>query len=123
MHHRIHGVFPHRALHQFAVPDVALYERVPLVFLHIAQVLEVASISQRIVVHHADVRMVCKEVPNDVGPDESGAAGDEEGTVLHGHRLQYVREWIWFAKIPFKSTMTPWESFINAWKSASTMPR
>ena len=40
---------------------------------------QVCGIGQGIVVGNGDIRVLVKEIINEIGPDEPGATGDEDG--------------------------------------------
>jgi hypothetical protein len=61
---------------ELGVADVAVHEREPLVGDHVGEVLQVARVGER--VQRDDlVARVGEQVPDEVGRDEPGAAGDE----------------------------------------------
>ena len=77
VHHRARTVRGEEPVHERRVADVAAHEAVARVAAHRLEVAEVAGVGELVEVHH---RLATRGEPVDdeVGADESGAAGDED---------------------------------------------
>ena len=63
--------------HEPRIPDVAVYERQPLVVHHVGEVGDVARVRERVEGDDV-VRRVLEQVADEVRRDEPAAAGDED---------------------------------------------
>ncbi len=79
----------HRLFNLGGVADVALNEAVAGVVLDVAQVVEVAGVGELVEVDDIVVVMA-QEPAHEVGADEAGAAGDEDGFHL---RREGIVDW------------------------------
>ncbi len=62
-----------------AVRDVPFFKNVVGQMLHVAQVFEVARVSERVEVDDFVVGVFLDKMADEVGANEAGAAGDEDG--------------------------------------------
>ena len=85
------GLVLREDLHQpFRIADVALHEGVVRCVLHVAQVLQVPGVGERIQIDDPVVRVFVHETPHHMAADETGTDRDQYGA-LAAHRLRYVR--------------------------------
>ena len=68
------------------IGDVALDELVPRVIHHALQVLQPSGVGELVERRDPPVRVSGQRMPDEVGPDESGAAGDQHVLIAAIHR-------------------------------------
>ena len=83
MDHTVHLLFLHEGQDTFKVADIHLDEPVIGPVLDVLEVGKVARISKLIQVDDPVIRVFIHEQPYDVAADETGAAGDEDGSIAH----------------------------------------
>ena len=76
--HRIRTRLAKHLRHRAAIGDVRLHEGHPRVFQGGLEVQQAAGVGQLVDDHQAVVGVI-EQVLNQIGPDETGAAGDEKG--------------------------------------------
>ena len=83
MDHAVHMFILHEGQDTLEVADVHLDEPVVGPVLDVLEVREIARIGKLVQVDDPVVRIFVHEQPHDVAADETGAAGDEDGSIAH----------------------------------------
>ena len=78
MHHQIEVVATKQRLNQPGVADIAMNELELFISLHCTEIGSIACISERIEHDNQIVRMQPAPIQNEVGADETRAAGDQK---------------------------------------------
>ena len=79
----VHVVFGDDLQHRVEVADVGLDKGVVGLFLDILEVRKVAGIGQLVQVDDPVIRIIVHEQPHDMAADETGSAGDQDGSIAH----------------------------------------
>ena len=80
MDHRVDLLLAEQPRHQRRIADISLDEAIAGIVLHPFQVLQVARIGEDIQVDDTALGLGRQEMVDEVGADETGAAGDEHRT-------------------------------------------
>ncbi len=78
MDHSLEVIFFKKSLQKICVEDIAFFKNVVGQVLDIAQVFEVAGVSQGIQVHDPVIGMVMQKMADHMRTDKTGATGDED---------------------------------------------
>ncbi len=78
MHHEIEVVAAKQRLNQPRVADVAMNELEPFISLYCIEIGSIARISERIEHDDQIIRMQPAPIQNEIGADETCAAGDQK---------------------------------------------